>query len=83
MYTKKPIDLTFKTIRKEQTPFLEFLVSFYRHFTSADCAFMNSGNFRMDQHINTGPITFGVISKVIEDQVVVKLVPGAQIIKGL
>lgn len=75
--------MEFKTIRKEQTPFLEFLVSFYRHFTSADCAFMNAGNFRMDCEIKPGPITFGVISRVIEDQVVVKLVLGSQIIQGL
>lgn len=44
---------------------------------------MNSGNFRMDCEIKPGPITFGVISRVIEDEVVVKLVSGSQIIKGL
>jgi hypothetical protein len=44
---------------------------------------MNSGNFRMDCEIKTGPITFGIISKVIEDQVVVKQVPGSHILKAL
>lgn len=51
--------------------------------TAAECAFMNSGNFRMDCEINPGPITFGVIDKVIGDQVVVKYVTGSNIIKGL
>lgn len=37
----------------------------------------------MDCEIKPGPITFGVISRVIEDEVVVKLVSGAQIIRGL
>ena len=62
---------------------MEFLVSFYRHFTSADCAFMNAGNFRMDCELKEGPITFGVIERVIEDHVVVKQVSGSLIIKAL
>jgi hypothetical protein len=37
---------------------------------------MNSGNFRMDCEIKEGPITFGVIDRVIEDNVVVKQVTG-------
>lgn len=44
---------------------------------------MNAGNFRMDCQIQPGPITFGVIERVIEDDVVVKRVTGSQIIKGL
>lgn len=44
---------------------------------------MNAGNFRMDCQIQPGPITFGVIERVIEDDVVVKRVTGSQILKGL
>ncbi len=37
----------------------------------------------MDCEIKEGPITFGVIERVIEDHVVVKQVPGYLIIKAL
>lgn len=69
------MDLRFTTIRKQQSPFLEFLVSIYRHESEADVAMMNSGNFRMDTIIKPGPITFGVIENIITDTIVVKLVP--------
>jgi 5'-nucleotidase len=82
-FTLKDIDLKFSTIRKEQSPYLEFLVSIYRHETGADIAMMNCGNFRMDTYIKAGPITFGVIENVITDKVVVKLVPGGVLVEAL
>jgi 2',3'-cyclic-nucleotide 2'-phosphodiesterase (5'-nucleotidase family) len=79
-FTKKELDLRFTTIRKQQSPYLEFLVSVYRHATEADIAMMNAGNFRMDTLIKPGPITFGVIENIITDKVVVKLVPASVLI---
>ena len=77
------MDLRFKTIRKEQSAFLEFLVSVYRHESKADCAFMNSGNFRADVDVQPGPVTYGVLTNVIEDDIVIKKVPGSKIIEAL
>lgn len=82
-FTLKDLDLRFCTIRKEQSPFTEFLVSIYRHETGADIAMMNSGNFRMDTYVKAGPITFGVIENVITDKIVVKLVPGRVLVEAL
>ncbi len=50
-FTKKEMDLRFKKIRKQQSPFLEFMASIYRHESGADIAMMNSGNFRMDRFV--------------------------------
>lgn len=82
-YTVKDLDLRFSTIRKEQSPFLEFLASIYRHESGADVAMMNSGNFRMDTLVKAGPITFGVIENIITDRIVVKIVPGHALLEAL
>ena len=66
-YVLNGVDLRFQTIRKEQSAFLEFLVSVYRHPSKGDCAFMNSGNFRADIKVPAGPITYGALTNVIED----------------
>ena len=52
------------------------MVSVYRFWAKADCAFMNCGNFRMDTYIKAGPVTFGTFTNVIEDDIIVLLVPG-------
>ena len=80
---KHDIDLTFKTIRIQQSSFLEFLASVYRFWAKADCAFMNCGNFRMDVYIKAGPVTYGALTNVIEDDIIVLLVPGKKIINAL
>lgn len=77
---KQDLDLTFNTIRKEQSAFLEFMVSIYRHYSRADCAFMNAGNFRMDQIIKAGPVTYGTLTNIIEDTIVVKKILGKDIV---
>lgn len=76
MYTKTPLDLRFKTIRKQQSSYLEFMASFYRHYTKTDCAFMNSGNFRADCLIEDGVVTYGQLMNVIHDNIIVKIVSG-------
>lgn len=44
---------------------------------------MNSGNFRMDQIIKIGPVTYGTLTNVIEDTIIVKKVVGKNIILAL
>lgn len=55
----------------------------YRFWAKADCAFMNCGNFRMDVYVKAGPITYGTLTNVIEDDIIVLLAPGAKIIEAL
>ena len=57
--------------------------SFYRHYANADCAFMNSGNFRADCLIPIGGISVGTLTNVIQDGIVVKIIDGNCIIKIL
>jgi 2',3'-cyclic-nucleotide 2'-phosphodiesterase (5'-nucleotidase family) len=83
LFTLKPMDLRFKIIRKEQSPFLEFLASVYRHESEADIAMMNSGNFRMDCKIEAGAVTFGIIENIIMDGVIVKIIPAPILIQAL
>lgn len=44
---------------------------------------MNSGNFRADVFIPAGPVAFGLLTNIIQDQIVVKKVSGEKIIAGL
>lgn len=44
---------------------------------------MNSGNFRMDLLVKAGPITFGTITNVISDKIVLKEVSGEVLIRGI
>lgn len=44
---------------------------------------MNSGNFRADVEVPAGPMTFGVLNNVIEDEIWIKKASGKAIIEGL
>ena len=83
LYLNQQVDLRFKTIRMQQSDYLEFIVSIYRHHAKADCAIMNAGNFRMDQLLKPGPVTYGVATNIIEDIIILKKIPGKTLIQGL
>lgn len=80
---EQDIDLRFTSIRRKQNAYLEFLVSLYRHYTKSECALMNSGNFRADKYIPAGPVTYGLLTNVIQDEIVVLKVPGEKLLKAL
>lgn len=44
---------------------------------------INSGGIRIDQLVPPGPISFGMISNIFDDFLVVKLVPGRIVIEML
>lgn len=44
---------------------------------------MNSGNFRADCYIPAGPVTFGILTNIIQDEIVVKKVSGQKVVMGL
>lgn len=44
---------------------------------------MNSGNFRADTYIAAGPVTYGVLTNIIQDEIVVKKVKGDRLLMGL
>lgn len=44
---------------------------------------MNGGNFRADTFIPAGPVTYGVLTWLTEDEIVVKKIPGDKLLLGL
>ena len=83
LYLRQDVDLTFKTIRKSQTPFVEFIADLYTESMRADCSLINSGNFRIDKILPAGPVTFSALTSIIYDTVIVKELTGKQILEAL
>jgi hypothetical protein len=52
------------------------LAEAYRLVSKADCAIINSGGFRENQFINSGPITYSIFLNFIKDDIIVKNVKG-------
>ena len=44
---------------------------------------MNSGNFRTDKYIPAGPVSYGALTNIMQDDLVVLKVPGHKLIKAL
>ena len=53
------------------------------HSSKADCALVNSGNFRIDKVIPAGPVRFNVLSHIIFDYIVVKELSGKILLEAL
>ncbi len=55
----------------------------FRIYYASDIALLNSGCIRNDAILPEGPIKLSKMSNIIDDQVIVKLVPGSAVIKML
>lgn len=67
-------------MRTKETNYGNFLADLVRLYYDAECCFLNSGCIRNDMIIKPGPLTFSMISNLINDSLVVKYVPGSKIV---
>lgn len=59
------------------------IADWYRHYTKADCILVSAGNFRVDDVVHKGPISYGIITNQIPDKIVTKKIPGKVLIEAL
>ena len=57
--TEKPLDIRFKSVRSRETLIGNFVCDLIQEEVSANCAFMNSGNFRADNVYKPGEMNIG------------------------
>ena len=57
--TEKPLDIRFKTVRSRETLIGNFVCDLIQEEVSANCAFINSGNFRADNIYKPGEMNIG------------------------
>lgn len=78
-YTDVDLDTRFSKVRALETNYANFLTDLIRNYFDADCCAVNSGCIRNDKRIKKGKITYSMISNLINDVLVVKMVPGSKI----
>lgn len=77
------LETRFNKIRTSQTNYGNFVADLVRFYFDCDCCLLNSGSIRNDLVIKPGFLTYSVISNLINDQLVVKEIPGKDLLKAL
>lgn len=75
-YTDVDLDTRFSQVRTKQTNYGNFMADLARLYYDSDCCIINSGAIRNDALIKAGPLTYSMVSNIINDNLVVKKVPG-------
>lgn len=75
-YCDVDLDTRFSQVRTKETNYGNFLADLVRLYFDSDCCIINSGAIRNDALLKSGPITYSMISNIINDCLVVKEVPG-------
>ncbi len=82
-YADCPLEARFKIIRTQESNYGNFFADLFRLYYDTDIAFLNSGCIRNDVILPPGPIKLSKLTNIIEDLVIVKLVPGSVVLKML
>jgi len=75
-FTEVTLDTRFSQVRTKETNYGNFLADLAKLYFDADCCIINSGAIRNDALFKAGPLTYSMISNIINDSLVVKEVPG-------
>jgi 2',3'-cyclic-nucleotide 2'-phosphodiesterase (5'-nucleotidase family) len=70
------LEARFKIIRTQESNYGNFFADLFRLYYDTDIAVLNSGTIRNDIILPEGQIKFSKLTNIIEDIVIVKVVPG-------
>lgn len=82
-YTSVDLDIRFSIVRTKETNYGNFLADLVKAYYDSDCCVLNSGCLRNDLIIKKGPLTYSMVSNIIDDLLVVKEVPGKILLEML
>ena len=82
-YAECPLEARFRVIRTQESNYGNFFADLFRYYYDTDIAFLNSGTIRNDIILPEGNIKFSKLTNIIEDLVIVKLIPGSVVYKML
>jgi len=77
------LETRFSKVRTSETNYGNFIADLVRFYFGCDCCIINSGSIRNDIIIKPGHLPYSVVSNIINDNLVVKEVPGKDILKAL
>lgn len=82
-YSDVDLETRFSRIRTGETNYGNLCADVARAYYNCDIMALNSGGIRIDKLIPAGPIKFSVINNMIDDWVIVKMVPGQKVLEML
>lgn len=64
-FLASPIDARFSMVRRGSIPINNFIADLVNIYMNTDCTIINSGTLRADSIISEGPLTFGMLNRLL------------------